>query len=178
MRKLKLSRISTFNWLLLVPLALAGCAGYQVGNQTLYRPDVATIHVPIFQSDSYRKDLGERLTEAVVKEIQLKTPYRVVCASDADSILSGRIINETKTILAEDINDVPRSIGTDLVVRVRWESRSGDLLRENLVALPPVLQITQTSSIVPEGGQSIATAQQRGISQLAEQIVAQMEYPW
>jgi len=158
--------------------ALSGCAGYQVGNGTLYRPDVRTVHVPIFQSDSFRKDLGERLTEAVVKEIGVKTPYTVVCAVDADSMLTGRVVSESKTVLAEDINDVPRNIGTDLMVRVRWESRSGDLLRENLVALPPILQISQTANLIPEGGQSIATAHQRAISQLAEQIVAQMEYPW
>lgn len=157
---------------------LPGCAGYQVGNQTLYRPDVQTVHVPIFESDSFRKDFGERLTEAVTKEILLKTPYRVVCAADADSILTGRITDESKVVLAEDTNDVPRNIGTDLVARIRWESRSGDLLRENLVALPPILQISQSANLIPEGGQSIATAHQHALSQLAEQIVAQMEYPW
>ncbi len=162
----------------LIGSILSGCAGYQIGNQTLYRPDVRTVHVPIFKSDSFRKDIGERLTEAVVKEIELKTPYKVVCAADADSMLTGRLISETKAVLSEDINDVPRNIGTDLLARVRWESRSGDLLRENLVALPPILQISQTANLIPEGGQSIATAHQRAISQLAEQIVAQMEYPW
>ena len=155
-----------------------GCASYQFGNQTLYRPDIQTVHVPIFQSVSFRKDFGERLTEAVIKEIELNTPYKTVCESDADSILSGRIISESKTVLAEDMNDVPRNIGTDLVAQVRWESRAGDLLRDKLVALPPILQISQTANFIPEGGQSVATAHQRAIAQLAEQIVAQMEYPW
>lgn len=165
-------------WLLGVVVTLTGCAGYQVGNQTLYRPDVQTIHVPMFRSSSFRDGLGEQLTEAVVKEIQLKTPYRVVCESDADSLLTGHIIDERKTILAEDVNDVPRNIGTDFVVQLRWESRQGDLLRDQYVALPPVLQISQTANLIPEGGQSIVTAHQRAIRQLAEQIVAQLEYPW
>ena len=133
---------------------------------------------PFFNPASFRQGLGEQLTEAVIKEIQLKTPYRVVCAADADSILTGKIVNETKRILAEDINDVPRSIGTNFVAQVRWESRSGDLLRDNLVALPPLLQINQTANLIPVGGQSIATAHRRAIQQLAEQIVAQLEYPW
>ena len=114
----------------------------------------------------------------MVKEISAKTPYKVVCESDADSILSGQIISEQKTVLAEDVNDVPRNIGTDLVARIRWESRTGDLLRDNLVALPPILYISQTANLIPEGGQSVATAHQRAITQLAEQIVAQLEYPW
>ena len=159
-------------------LCVSGCAAYRVGNHTLYRPDVQTIHVPVFQSDSLRAGLGERLTEAVVKEIELKTPYKVVCASDADSMLTGRIFSERKTVLGEDINDVPRNIGTELITRVRWESRNGDLLRENLVALPPILQISQNANLIPEAGQSITTAHQYAIAQLAEQIVGQMEYPW
>ena len=93
--------------LTLAVMSLSGCASYQFGSRTLYRPDIQTIHVPIFQSQSFRKDFGERLTEAVVKEISAKTPYKVVCESDADSIVSGQIISEQKTGLAEDVNDVP-----------------------------------------------------------------------
>lgn len=162
----------------LILVGSCGCAGYQVGSQSLYRPDVQTIHVPIFESASFRQGVGEQLTEAVIKEIHLKTPYRVVCAADADSMLTGKIVNETKTILAEDINDVPRNIDTNFVVQVRWESRSGDLLRDNLVGLPPLLQISQATNLIPVGGQSIVTAHRQAIQQLAEQIVAQLEYPW
>ena len=41
-------------------------------------PDVSTVYVPMIESGSYRRDLGERLTEAVAKQIELKTPYKVV----------------------------------------------------------------------------------------------------
>ncbi len=71
-------------------IAQSGCIGYQVGAGSLYAPDVATVYVPMIESDSYRRDLGERLTEAVCKEIELKTPYKVVSTPDADSILSVR----------------------------------------------------------------------------------------
>ena len=156
-----------------------GCVGFQFGSQSLYRPDIRTVHVQIFQSNSFRKDFGEQLTEAVVKEIELKTPYKVVCEADADSVLSGQIAMEQKTVLAEDISDVPRNIGTDVIARIRWESRAGDLLRDNItVPLPPILQISQSGNLVPEGGQSIATAHQHTMTRLAEQIVTQMEYPW
>ena len=74
----------------------SGCIGYQVGTGSLYAPDVATVYVPMIESDSYRRDLGERLTEAVVKEIELKTPYKVVNTPNADSILSARLISDTR----------------------------------------------------------------------------------
>ena len=51
-------------------LALSGCAGLHVGQQSLYRPEIRTIYVSVFESESFRPNLGERLTEAVVKEIE------------------------------------------------------------------------------------------------------------
>src|ERR1700749_791448 len=74
-------------------VGLVGCVGYHVGTASLYSPDVATVYVPMIESDSYRRDLGERLTEAVVKEIELKTPYKVVNSPDADSVLTERLIS-------------------------------------------------------------------------------------
>ena len=35
-------------------LLVTGCATYRFGNGTLYAPDVRTVYVPMFQSDSYR----------------------------------------------------------------------------------------------------------------------------
>ena len=75
-------------------LVWTGCAGLHVGQQSLYRPELRTIYVPVFESESFRPNLGERLTEAVVKEIELKTPYKVVATPNADSVLRGRIVVE------------------------------------------------------------------------------------
>jgi hypothetical protein len=159
---------------------LIGCAGYQVGTRTLYRPDVSTVSVPIFESDSLRRDLGERLTEAVVKEIELKTPYKVVDGLQADSILFGRILRDSKYVVAENINDEPRDIELELRVEAAWRDRRGDLIAEVYTVGVPSLLVGfgQAVHLVPEGGQSLATAQLQAIERLAEQIVAQMEVPW
>src|SRR3954467_12271315 len=85
-----------------------GCIGYHVGTASLYAPDVATVYVPMIESDSYRRDLGERLTEAVVKEIELKTPYKVVNTPDADSILSARLITDTRRRVIQNGFSDPR----------------------------------------------------------------------
>ena len=73
---------------------MSGCAGYQIGNQTLYPAHISTVYVPVIESASFRRNLAEWLTEAVVKEIELKTPYKVVGSPSADSILSGRLAGE------------------------------------------------------------------------------------
>jgi hypothetical protein len=160
--------------------ALPGCASYQLGNRSLYRPDIRTIHVPVAESDSFRRYLGERLTEQLVKEIELKTPYKVVGAAEADSVLSARIISDSKKVLSENRFDEPRDIETDFFVQVSWVDRRGDIImsHNDIPVQPLLLNVSQTSSFVPEAGQSLATAHQEAIHRLAEQIVGQMELAW
>src|SRR4051794_5653984 len=81
---------------------LTGCAGYRAGAASLYPPDIHTIYVPIFESDSFRRNLGERLIEAVIKQIEATTPYKVVNTPQADSVLTGRILGDTKRVTVED----------------------------------------------------------------------------
>ena len=164
---------------LAISLAPCGCAGFRWGAGSLYRPDIRTVHVPVIQSDSLRRNLGERLTEAVVKEIELRTPYKVVSAASADSVLHVRIVGEGKRVIAENINDEPRDIEVDLGVGVSWIGRQGEPLIQRTAIPAPWLgtSIGQTANFVPEAGQSLALAQQEAIVKLAEQIVDQMEAP-
>jgi hypothetical protein len=161
-------------------LLFSGCAGYQVGQRSLYRPDIRTIHVPVVLSDSYRRNLGERLTEAIVKQVELQTPYKVVDADSADSVLTVRLASDSKRVLAENRFDEPRDIETDFFAQVSWIDRRGDLImnHDNVPAAPLLLNVSQSANFVPEGGQSLATAQQEAIQRLAKQIVGQMELAW
>ena len=59
--------------LALLIAAAAGCADYRIGASSLYAPDIHTVYVPMFESDSFRRNLGERLTEAVMKELDAIT---------------------------------------------------------------------------------------------------------
>ena len=165
--------------LIFLPL-VPGCAGYQLGHRSLYRPDIRTIHVPMAQSDSFRRYLGERLTEQVVKEIELKTPYKVVGADAADSVLSIRLVSESKRVLAENRFDEPRDVETDFFIQVSWVDRRGDLImsHNDVPAAPLLLNVGQNANFVAEGGQSLTTAQQEAIQRLAEQVVGQMELAW
>jgi len=159
---------------------LAGCAGYQVGTSSLYSPHVRTVYVPMFQSASYRRNLGERLTEAVMKEIEAKTPYKVVGTPNADSTLTGRITKETKRTVVQNWYGDPREIDVDLQVRVAWTDRRGSPIRESqsIPLSPEFVAVSADAPLFPELGQSVATAQQQAIQRVAEQIVTMMEAPW
>jgi hypothetical protein len=133
----------------------------------------------MFESVSFRRDLGERLTEAVMKEIENKTPYKVVQDQNtADSVLAGRISQESKRVTIGSQTGDPRELQTQISVQVSWTDNRGKMLRNcPEIPLPPAL--TQaTGNLVPETGQSLAVAQQEAIDRLAEQIVGLMEKPW
>ncbi len=157
-----------------------GCSSYHIGPQSLYRPDVRTVYVPVFQSESFRRHLGEQLTEAVAKEIEQNTPYKVVPNTSADSMLFGRIFEESKYTITENRLDEPRDIELETVIEVTWRGRGGDSLASSAQFRLPdgFQQHSQAVHVVPEGGQSIASGQQELLSRLAEQIVASMEAPW
>jgi len=167
--------------MLLAIVSLAGCAGYQIGTKSLYPTDIHTVYVPIFESDSYRRELGEWLTEAIAKEIELKTPYKVVAnPKHADTILSGKILQDTKRIIVTDQYSDPRQIEMRMVVEATWIDRRGQVIRHGQpVPLPEALAtVTGVGRTMPEVGQSVVTAQQKSIQDIAEKIVSMMEAPW
>src|SRR5262249_31519782 len=91
---------------LLAPLALALPSCESDGHFTLfgyttrpnYRSDVCSVRVPVFKNltyrDSTRQGLEMDLTRAVVRQIELKTPWKV--KEDADTELTGTIVSLTK----------------------------------------------------------------------------------
>ena len=126
-----------------------------------------------FESDSDRRFLGQRLTEAVTKEIELSTPLTITDPQIADSFVRGRLIRDFKRVAGENVNDEPRTLQVAWVVEVDWVDRAGVPLFQR-----QKIRIRRDTDFVPEGGQSISTAQQRIIGQIARDVVSQMQSPW
>ena len=163
-----------------VASSLMGCASYRMGPQSLYRTDLRTVSVPVIRSDSFRPDLGVRLTEIVQKRIEERTPYRIANQATADSTLTCRLTTDSKQVISETGTDEPRLLQTFFTVEVQWTDRRGQLLMENRF-LPPsevAFYFAQNAHLVPESGQSIATQHQRAMERLADHIVDQMEARW
>ncbi len=161
----------------------AGCAGYRVGNNTLYAPNVRTVYVPMVQSESFRTtpgvDLGERLTEAICKEIEKRTPFKVVGDPNADSVLTTRIVADTKRMVVESPTDQSRQVEMNMQALVTWADRGGSVLASGNVPMPAAsVDVGQAAMLVPEFGRSVVTTQQEAIVKMAQQIVGLMEEPW
>lgn len=163
----------------------SGCAGWQIGNRSLYRQDIRTVYVPPVDSGSFRRSLGERLTEALVRQLEQKSSFKVVADPNADSILRCAIITESKTVISETRFDDPRDLDANFFVQVKWTDRNGNLIgpQSSNVPLPASVvfdpsNIGESANFVPEGGQSLATAHLEAFQRIAQQIVGMMEAPW
>src|SRR5881398_2965320 len=98
-----MTRFRFFIILILLPLAGCGYNNYSsVGDEprnqwyqwrSLYREDVRTVAVPIFKNKDYRRGVEFSLSKAVVNQIEMRTPYKVVDRGKADTILEGEIVD-------------------------------------------------------------------------------------
>ncbi len=165
-----------------------------------YNTCIHTVRVPIFKNttmrDSTREGMEFQLTQEVVRQIELQTPYKVVGADcDADTELEGTITAFSKNVVNRNQLNEVREAETTLTVEIVWKDlRSGEILSEpppRKEPLPPLtdgppqppfkphpLTISSTASFIPEVGGSITTARQVNINKLAVQIVWLMQKPW
>jgi hypothetical protein len=160
-------------------LCLPGCATYHFGNATLFPADINTVYVPMVESHSFRPDLGEALTEAIDKEIEQQTPYKVVGTPNADSVLTAKLMQDTKRVVDLNKFDEARDTQVNYQVQVTWINRKGDVIYSGAVPLPPEFtNIGASAPYIPEYGQSYTTSQYQAMEKLAKQIVGLMERPW
>jgi len=171
-------------FLLLLPvLLLQGCigfGGYQMGSRSLFGPDIQTVSIPMVEADPTRRHLAERLTEAISKRIEERSPYKVVGRSSADSVLECRIIEKNQRVALVDNYNDPRQKNGELSLEVRWRDRRSQDIRqfEAFTWNETATQVTADDVMVAEFGQSLLTSEQRQIDRLADQIVGMMELPW
>ncbi len=160
-----------------LPTALCGC-GYMVGNP--HPMGVRTIHIPTFTSDSFRRDFELQLTEAVQKQVMQRTNFQIVPANEAESQLTGRIRNISKRPTNQNRYDDPRELELNLAVEVSWEHfATGEVLHQATIPVDAhTTRLVANASFAPETGQSLATARQTAIDDLARQIVSMMEPAW
>lgn len=170
------------NLLLLVGflLLLSGCAAYHIGNQGLFPSDVRTVGVSIVGNETWRRGYGERLTEAIVREIENRTPYKVVEASRADTVLEVTITGENKTVTFQNDWADPREISLGMTLRASWTDRRTAEVRQSqdINMEQAALNLSAATPLVTEVGQSNTTSSQALMENLARSIVGLMENKW
>jgi Lipopolysaccharide-assembly len=159
----------------LTVLALGpGCkiTGYSI--RPPYDPKVKTVYVSVFKSVTFRRDINLILTELVIKEIERRTPYKVVgTPEDADTTLEGTINFSDKNVILENPYNLPRQLTTTMVVMATWTDNKAEEKKP-----PNPAYISDTFNFYPEIGESAQAAYYRTCEKLATQIVNMMEQPW
>jgi Lipopolysaccharide-assembly len=173
----------------LVLASFAGCSG-SMRNATVNPKDPGFFgwhfHAPFdtsevktvavfFKSNVFRRDLEKQLTEAVIKEIHLRTPYRVVGNhAEADSLLTGTISSDAKNLVVEAPTNLPRELNASIIVQTNWTHNPPTEIES--ARIPTT--ISETINFVPEVGETTLSAYNHVIQSIAKQIVDMMEQPW
>lgn len=159
-------------WLLpALGLAAAPGCGYQTTRP--FSQEFRTIHVEMFHSKEFRRELEFRLTEAIIKRIEMDSPYRIADRKTADALLTGEILRvENRSFGSDTDTDLPREIGSTVVVRYRLKDlRTGKILVERP-------RFVFQTTYIPPVGETFSQGMTRAMDGMAERIVETMELPW
>lgn len=163
---------------LLVALAAIGC-GYSV--RPPYDKNVRTVFVPIFKSVTFRRDLNLQLTEMIIKEIETRTPYKVVGSPEgADSTFEGEVVFADKITLVENPYNFPRQLIGQLTATVKWVDNRPTEDEEELSRRErqEASVISESVNFSPELGETAMLGYEKAMAKMARQIVGMMEQPW
>jgi lipopolysaccharide assembly LptE-like protein len=190
------SRIAWLVPTLILCATATGCASdghFEILGYTTrppYDTSIRTVYVPMFGNKTYMRGIEFEITKAIVKEIEWKSPYKVVDNREAaDTELSGTVVSRRKGIININQLGEVREAEISLSVEVVWKDlRSGKILslpngiqirdgfgnRDPDAKIPAVL-ITPTGTYIPELGGNNASAEAQLTRQLAQQVVHMME---
>lgn len=177
---MRLSALPLLLAVLAVLTCAAGCSSDGTGGYTtssMYRDNISTVAVPIWKRGSavYRRDVERRLSEAIIKRLELDTPYKVVDKSKADTLLEGVLTGYGQRVMSFDpATGNPRDIEVTLFVNFTWtDLRNGDILvQKEKFRATGVYYPTAPFAEDPYIGAEDA------LNQLAKRIVETLEKPW
>ena len=153
-------------------LTAGGCLkGYS--NESLYRDDVSTVYVEMFDTSSYRRGVEVDFADALCKRIELETPYKIVSDKNrADSIISGNIAITNSTLTLE--RQTGRALENEMQVTAdfSWKNlQTGEFIMENESTAAAVAY-----SNFMNQGENYSTVQ--AANQLAKKVVELMQNDW
>lgn len=161
-----------------ITLCVAGCAsdptkGYS--SETLYPKDINTIAIPIFTSDSYTRDVEFELTDALIKEIEARTPYKVVSADRADTVILGQVREIKLDQLSKSrTTGLSEEVIVSVTIDFQWkDQRSGKPLLERKNFAGNALFVPSAPSSEP-----IELGEFAVVQQLARDIVSELQSDW
>lgn len=162
----------------LICIVLTNCAsdptvGYS--STSLYPTQFRSVAVPIFQNSTTAREMEFKLTDALIKEIESRTPYYVLGEQYADTLLTGTIRSvDLRTISQSRTTGLDNEVMITVIIDFEWLNlQSGGRIvgRKNFSC---------SSLFVPSqpSGEPIEMGQFAVVQQLSQDIVDQMQSSW
>lgn len=126
-------RIHSLATLFLATL-ITSCGYHTAGSATHIPANVRTLAVPIFTTHAQAFHTEMAFTEAVIRELDTRTRYRILnsASPDADATLTGTIVSQTVAPLTYDASSgQTSSYLLTITSRILLTSRDGRVLYQN-----------------------------------------------
>jgi len=161
-------------------LWMTGCSedptqGYTLKSQ--FPDDIRTVHVPLWHRgrNVYRRGLEMRLSEAIIKRLELDTPYKTTSKDRAHTELTGTIDTISQRVLSFNPDSgLPREKEITMTVSFTWtDLRTGrDIVRRT--------NFRQSGTYIPPAplSEDFFLGSEDVVNKLAQRIVEQMAAEW
>ncbi len=174
MSRCRFQSVGVLLWfaLLVGVVVLPGC-GYS--SKELFPDTYQTVATPIFENRTFYRGVEFELAEALTKQVQSRTPYRVVSPGTAETILEGTItLIEQKQLSRRRPGGVPQELELSVTVDFHWKDlRTGDVIRGRR-GFVSVGRYIPTAGV----GEPFEVAQHQAVQRLARDIVSTMQADW
>ncbi|MEM1013394.1 MAG: LPS assembly lipoprotein LptE [Planctomycetota bacterium] len=160
-------------FVLLLSTLLAGCAYGPLEADEAYRDDVATVAVAAAVNAAPRPEVSAAVSDALVREVEQRTPYRVADVERADTLLEVTIREvDVGTPLRSRNTGFPQVSSLDVIAEATWtDLRDGQTLLR-------LSGIRGESEHFPEYGEGVPVSERSAAEALAERIVDEMAARW
>ncbi|HCN18958.1 MAG: hypothetical protein A3C38_05590 [Planctomycetes bacterium RIFCSPHIGHO2_02_FULL_50_42] len=158
------------NIILLILASFMASCGYT--SRSLIDQNVQSVYVPIFDNDTFRRDLEYDLTKAIKEEILFGTQLKIVDEKHADTILTGILKDVQENVLIENPDAVTIESRVNVFVQFSWlDQRTGRILidKQNVAA---------SAEFIATRNEDIRTGEIEAFVNTARKIINLMERKW
>lgn len=157
---------------------VCGCAsdptkGYSASST--FPQEYSTVAIDIFENETFTRDVEFELADALVKEVEQRTPYKVTPSRRADTIIRGRITAiELDQLSKSKITGLSEEMILSVTIDFEWtNARTGEVIEERREFTGHSLFLPSTPS-----GEPIELGRFGVVQRLARDIVDEMRADW
>jgi len=117
-----ISKVSVISMLIFV---LSACASHPSEGWTIgstFDTNIKTVAVPVVQNNSFDREVGYLLTNALIREIETRTPWRVADETTADTLLEVTITGVDMRALSQSrLTRLDQEMAVQITTDWTWE---------------------------------------------------------